>query len=470
MNLTTSKLTKLIKSTRTYRFPIAEIDKQKFEYSQTIVMTYFNYGLQYLYQHYGIGHLQVYLPKSVTNKQYLIRSLIAYARKKAKMHGFDLKKLDYSVQSIDKLLMSLIDNFARYRTMQNHIKYWKPATTKLYLAKHNCNLSGYGRISYKHDASDIKSLRFKQQIHHNQDGSIKNQRITIIDNYTIKLPFLGIVHTKKSLACFKRRQICEVGVKKYSNGKFELQIVVPFQKRKHLAKTLLKQKVGLDVNLANDQFFCFSSGQIDTWSKDIKTKVKEMDSKCRHLQTQINSLTLTKDDKNNGNQSCKVKMLRHTLARYKAKLANVIDQWQLGMAKKYARQFPILAMEHLKPFSMRLSKRYKNKQMRKNTNHKLAVIHPAKFLKQMEITYENAGSLLLVVDPYNTSKQCSICNYIYHDLQVGQKEWTCPRCHCYHDRDHNATFVIIKDAFHPENHPILKAKPYLKVNDIIEIH
>lgn len=470
MSFTESNLTKLIKSTRTYRFPIAKIDHQKFNYSQKIAMTYFNYGLQYLYQHYGIGHLQVYLPRQVANKQYLIRSLIAYARKKAEMHGFNLKKLDYSVQSIDKLLMSLIDNFARYRTMQSHIKYWKPQNRQLYLANHNCNLSGYGRISYKHDASDIKSLHFKQQIHHNKDGSIKDQRITIINNYTIKLPFLGIVHTKQSIVCFKKQRICEICVKRYSNGKFELQIVVPFQKRKHLAKALLKQKVGLDVNLANDQFFCFSTGQVDTWSKDIKSKVKEMDSKCRHLQKQINSLTLTKNCKNNGNQSLKVKILRHSLARYKVKLASVIDQWQLDMAKKYAQRFPILAMERLKPFNMRLSKRYKNKQMRKNTNHKLAVIHPAKFLKQMETAYENAGSLLLVVDPYDTSKQCSICDYIYYDLQVGQKEWTCPRCHCYHDRDHNATFVIIKDAFHPENHPILKAKSYLKVNDIIEIH
>ena len=83
MSFTTSNLTKLTKSTRTYRFPIAEIDYQKFKYGQKIAMTYFNYGLQYLYQHYGAGHLQVYLPKKVANKQYLIRSLIAYARKKS---------------------------------------------------------------------------------------------------------------------------------------------------------------------------------------------------------------------------------------------------------------------------------------------------------------------------------------------------------------------------------------------------
>lgn len=86
-----------------------------------------------MYQHYGAKHLNTYLPDNVASKQFLIRRLITFARIQALQHHIDLKKMDYSVQSIDKMLMELITNFAKYRHLQYQTKYWSMTKRAKYL-------------------------------------------------------------------------------------------------------------------------------------------------------------------------------------------------------------------------------------------------------------------------------------------------------------------------------------------------
>lgn len=46
---------------------------------------------------------------------------------------------------------------------------------------------------------------------------------------------------------------------------------------------------------------------------------------------------------------------------------------------------------------------------------------------------------------YPSSKTCSVCGYINHDLQLHHRFWTCPKCGTEHDRDINSA-VNIKAA------------------------
>lgn len=111
---------KKVKGTRTYRFRITNPDDVdvKFPHVQEVQAHYFNYALKYMYQHYGVKHLDVRLPTG-DQKKYFILKLVKFARKQAAKHkGFNLKKMDYSVQSIDKMLEGLYVNFDRYRKGQ----------------------------------------------------------------------------------------------------------------------------------------------------------------------------------------------------------------------------------------------------------------------------------------------------------------------------------------------------------------
>ena len=45
---------------------------------------------------------------------------------------------------------------------------------------------------------------------------------------------------------------------------------------------------------------------------------------------------------------------------------------------------------------------------------------------------------------YPSSKTCSSCDYKLEKLDLGTREWTCPNCGAFHDRDINAAQNILR--------------------------
>lgn len=366
--------------------------------------------------------------------------MVDFARSKAGKHDINLKKMDYSVQSIDKMLAELLVAFETYRRKQYGVKYWSEKNKKRYLAQHNCSLSGYGRISYKHCADKISSATFKQ----NHDC------ILLINNYLMKIPFFGTVHTKRSMTHLKHKKIIEARIIKRPNGDFVLQAVVKFEKKKDLPLDARKNIVGLDVNLAHNEFFQLSADMTlneKTWPKKVHESYLDLDDKARRLQHYLTS----KGHRFDG--STTTQRIQKRLAKVKAKNANIIGSWQLQRAKEFSNKYPILAMEQLDAFTMRLSRRSKDYWLRKNTNRKLATFQPATFRKMMEYIYQDDGHLLLEVDSFDTSKACHHCGAINEKLKVGEKKWTCPQCGQVLDRDYNASLNIRDWAQDIAQHP-----------------
>ncbi|MHB8327872.1 MAG: RNA-guided endonuclease InsQ/TnpB family protein [bacterium] len=48
---------------------------------------------------------------------------------------------------------------------------------------------------------------------------------------------------------------------------------------------------------------------------------------------------------------------------------------------------------------------------------------------------------------YPSSKTCSDCGYIYHELSLKERYWYCPECGVWHDRDENAAKNIYAEGF-----------------------
>lgn len=458
-------LTKKVKTTRTYKYKITNVNQQfirRFEHIQAVRKLYFNYGLKYLYQHYGVAHLTCRFPKKVQQKNFLVRKMCEFARDKALVHDINLKDEDYSVQSIEKMLMELITAFDSYRTKQFRLRYWSKKQTAKYLREHNCNLTGYGRINYKHSLDDLTSATFKQNKHYDQKHKRTYHTIELINNYAVKIPYFGVIQVKESLTSLKHKELAEATVIKRDDGSFELQLKYKMNKQKHLTKENLANIAGLDVNSADNQLYVFNDGRVDGLPKKLIDYLKTIDQKARKYNHYL--------DQHKHNVSNKVKRIRQTYNRLLAKISNLITDYQWYLAKLYAKLYLVLAMEDLHSFNMRVSDRMKNKYKRKNINHKLAFVKPGTFKKQMIVAYENTGSLLFTVNPFDTSKQCSTCGYVYKDLEVGQKHWLCPQCHTMHNRDHNSTIDIIDFTVHPEHHPILNEKryAYLTPDDLVQ--
>src|SRR3984893_7091981 len=69
-------------------------------------------------------------------------------------------------------------------------------------------------------------------------------------------------------------------------------------------------------------------------------------------------------------------------------------------------------------------------------------IHDVAFSEvRRQLTYKCSwyGKILETVNRwYASSKKCSECQYIYNELRLDERQWTCPRCGPCHDRDINA--------------------------------
>jgi putative transposase len=71
------------------------------------------------------------------------------------------------------------------------------------------------------------------------------------------------------------------------------------------------------------------------------------------------------------------------------------------------------------------------------------------FLRQLEYKAEWYGRTLVKIDRwYPSSKTCSVCGHVLDSLDLDAREWTCPQCGTYHDRDLNAANSVLAEGLH----------------------
>ena len=70
-----------------------------------------------------------------------------------------------------------------------------------------------------------------------------------------------------------------------------------------------------------------------------------------------------------------------------------------------------------------------------------------KFRQVLEDKVKNNYKEVMLVDRfYPSSKTCHKCGYIYKNLTLGEREWTCPVCGEHLDRDLNAAINILLEG------------------------
>lgn len=79
------------------------------------------------------------------------------------------------------------------------------------------------------------------------------------------------------------------------------------------------------------------------------------------------------------------------------------------------------------------------------------------FLSILTTKAENAGLLVIAVNPSGTSQDCSSCG-VKVPKKLHERWHDCPNCKCSLDRDHNAAVNILNRA---DGHAVLKAQRLL---------
>lgn len=171
--------------------------------------------------------------------------------------------------------------------------------------------------------------------------------------------------------------------------------------------------VGLDLGIT--ELGITSDGQV---FENPKARAKQKQKLARYQRQMSRKKKGSKNKKKAG----------FKVARLHRKMGNVRKDASHKMTTSLVKAKPkVLVVETLKP-----------KNMMKNHNLAGSIGDAAfgEIKRQLKYKCEREGILLIEAPMfYASSKHCSECGYIHRDLKLSDREWQCPRCKEWHQRD-----------------------------------
>ena len=265
---------------------------------------------------------------------------------------------------------------------------------------------GYPKFKKKHD-------NHKSYTTYNQKGSV-----AIVDKY-VKLPKIGYVKMKQSqpvLGSIKNATVSQVPSGKYYIS-FNVEIWV--QTLPHTDKEL-----GLDLGIKE---------LLITSDKEHFENPKTLYKYEKQLAKLQRQLAHKKKFSNNWYKQ------KHKIALLHEKIVNIRKDNLHKISHKLVQENQLIVSEDLK-----ISNMIKNHHFAKS----IADASWYEITRQLSYKSDWYGRLYVKINTYYPSSQtCNCCgfkNSITKDLAV--RNWTCPQCGTYHDRDENAADNILAEG------------------------
>ena len=207
---------------------------------------------------------------------------------------------------------------------------------------------------------------------------------------------------------------------KTKSGNFFLSILIELPEFEVVKFKQTNESVGIDLGIKD--FVITSDGLV----YENKHFFKNQEKKIKKLQR-----FLSKKVKGSNNRD----KARLKLAKAFEKLTNQKEAYIYYVVNDLLRYYDIIFMEDLNVQGML-------------KNHKLAkAIQEVGFYMFKSILLDksiNNGKSVVFIDRfYPSSKTCHNCEYVNKELTLNDREWICPQCGEYHDRDINAAMNIL---------------------------
>lgn len=200
-------------------------------------------------------------------------------------------------------------------------------------------------------------------------------------------------------------------------------------------------------------------------NKPLKSKTKIAEEKSVGIDLGIKDYAILSDGTKYSNPKyyernrLKLKVLQHKFARTQ-KDSKRHEVMRVKVAKQY-RKITNMRMDFLHKLSTYLVRRYDTiclenlniEGMMKNHNLAMAIQSASwgEFVRQLKYKAEWNGKNIVFIGGFEpSSKTCSKCGYVKRDLKLSDREWVCPVCGEYHDRDVNAAVNIKNFALNPQ--------------------
>ena len=273
-------------------------------------------------------------------------------------------------------------------------------------------LGGRPHIKPKHK---FKSITFPGQ----SGWKIKENRITLtFRKYNSgkwkldRVPYTFFKHREWS------GNIRRVTIKRDKCGDYYLCITTNFTDTDRLPTT--GQSVGADFGM-KDAYLTLSTGEKIQHPQPLKQSL----TKLRHL-----NKALSRKQKGSGGWWRAVRQI----ARLYRKIANQRKDFHWQLATYLCNTFDTIAIETLNLAGL---KRLWGRKVSDLAFYQFVEILKYKCVKHKRVL-KQAGQWTA------TTKPCSDCGFHNENLTLSDRQWTCPECSSYHDRDINAAINILR--------------------------
>ena len=129
---------------------------------------------------------------------------------------------------------------------------------------------------------------------------------------------------------------------------------------------------------------------------------------------------------------------RIKVARLEEHIANQRKDFQEKLALQIVKQYQVIGIEDLDLKG--IAKILRNAKNINDTGWN-------SFVSKLERKAARFNSVVIKADRwFASSKTCSECGYVKHDLKLNDRKWTCPECGASHIRDINAAVNLKKNA------------------------
>ena len=334
------------------------------------------------------------------------------------------KQEGYNVNKINLGLCELSKYFHGELLKNEDYSWLKEQNTKVMKQAIRQMLSAYD-IFFKFDKGFPK---FKSK-HDNNSALFPCEAISKSNTFETK--HISLIKSLKNLKfrCsnlyFSRLQRYKDNIKsatlsKTKSGKFFLSVLISMNEEEFKQFRHTDDRVGIDLGVKD--FVITSDGEVF----ENKHFFKQSENKIKKLQRQLSKKV---KGSNNRNKT------RVKLAKAFEHLSNQRIDYIYNVVNSLLRSYDYVFMENLNVRGML-------------KNHKLAKAIQELGFYTFKNTLNNKAMLndkfIIDVDRwFASSKTCHECGYVYKNLTLGEREWTCTKCGTRHYRDINAATNIL---------------------------